>query len=74
MRSFNYSKLVDRMWPTDILNLIAKIHECKGRQDMFVRQKPVELDRLWRLLKYRVRRRPTILRALLPPVSHETAL
>ncbi len=51
MRSFDYSKLADRKWPTDILNLVAKIHECKGRQDMFVRQKPVELDRLVKIAK-----------------------
>lgn len=46
MRDFDYSKLAERTWPSDILNLVAKIHECKGRQDMFARQKPVELDRL----------------------------
>ena len=46
MRSFDYSKLYDKAWDSDILNLVAKIHECKGRQDLFVRQKPVELERL----------------------------
>ena len=46
MRAFDYTVLADRAWPTDILNLVAKIHECKGRQDMFVRRKRVELDRL----------------------------
>lgn len=46
MREFNYSRLAERTWETDILNLVAKIHECKGRQDLFIRQKPVELDRL----------------------------
>ncbi len=51
MRSFNYSKLVEKTWDTDILNLVAKIHECKGRQDLFIRQKPVELDRLVEIAK-----------------------
>ncbi len=51
MRSFDYSKLVEKTWDTDILNLVAKIHECKGRQDLFVRQKPVELDRLIEIAK-----------------------
>ena len=51
MREFDYSKLADRTWPSDILNLVAKIHEYKGRQDMFVRQKPVELDRLVEIAK-----------------------
>lgn len=51
MRGFDYSKLAERTWPTDILSLVAKIHECKGRQDMYVRQKPVELDRLVEIAK-----------------------
>ena len=46
MRSFDYCRLAEKTWDTDILNLIAKIHECKGRQDLFIRQKPVELNRL----------------------------
>ena len=51
MRSFDYSRLCDKAWDTDILNLVAKIHECKGRQDLFIRQKPVELDRLLKIAK-----------------------
>ncbi len=31
MRLFDYSRLVEKSWDTDILNLVAKIHECKGR-------------------------------------------
>ena len=46
MRVFDYGKLAERSWPSDILNLAAKIHEYKGRQEMYARQKPVELDRL----------------------------
>lgn len=51
MRSFDYSKLAEKTWATDILNLVAKIHECKGRQDLFIRQKPVELGRLVEIAK-----------------------
>ena len=51
MRSFDYMKLSERMWDTEIVSYIAKIHECKGRQDLFVRQKPVELDRLIEIAK-----------------------
>ncbi|MCR5530498.1 MAG: Fic family protein [Lachnospiraceae bacterium] len=51
MRSFDYSRLYDKAWDTDILNLVAKIHEYKGRQDLFIRQKPVELDRLIEVAK-----------------------
>ena len=46
MRHFDYGSLAKRNWDMDILNLVAKIHECKGRQDLFIRQKPVELTRL----------------------------
>lgn len=51
MRTFDYSKLSKKTWDTEILNLVAKIHECKGRQDLFIRQKPLELDRLVELAK-----------------------
>ena len=51
MRDFNYRKLAKKTWDTDIMNLIAKIHECKGRQELFVRQKPVELERLVEIAK-----------------------
>lgn len=51
MRSFDYGWLYDKTWDSDVLNLVAKIHECKGRQDLFIRQKPVELDRLVEIAK-----------------------
>jgi len=51
MRTFDYTQLAERSWPTDIVNFVAKIHECKGRQDLFVRQKPTELDRLVEIAK-----------------------
>ena len=51
MRKFDYNSLAKRNWDNDILNLVAKIHECKGRQDLFVRQKPAELDRLVEIAK-----------------------
>ena len=46
MRSFDYGQLADRMWDMETLSYVAKIHECKGRQELYVRQKPAELDRL----------------------------
>ena len=51
MKSFDYSQLARKTWETDILNLVARIHEHKGRQDLFVRQKPVELERLVKIAK-----------------------
>lgn len=46
MRSFDYMKLKNKMWNGEIVSYVAKIHECKGRQELFTRQKPVELERL----------------------------
>lgn len=51
MRNFDYTKLADHKWDSEILSYIAKIHECKGRQDLYVRQKPVELERLTEVAK-----------------------
>lgn len=51
MRNFDYSKLAECKWDGEVLSYIAKIHECKGRQDLFVRQKPVELGRLIEIAK-----------------------
>ena len=51
MREFDYSKLKDRTWDNEILSYIAKIHEFKGKQELFLRQKPVELNRLVEIAK-----------------------
>lgn len=37
------------MWDNEILTYVAKIHEYKGRQELYVRQKPVALERLVKL-------------------------
>ena len=51
MRKFDYKKLSEQSWDNEILLLCSKIHECKGRQDLFVRQKPAQLDRLVEISK-----------------------
>ena len=42
MRSFDYEKLAQRKWDSEILSYVAKIHEYKGRQELYIRQKPVD--------------------------------
>ena len=51
MRDFDYSKLANQKWDSDILNLVAKIHESLGKQNLFIRQKPVGLSRLMEIAK-----------------------
>lgn len=51
MRTFDYTKLKDRNWDNEIVNLVAQIHEYKGRQESFLLQKPQELDQLIEIAK-----------------------
>jgi len=38
--------LKNAVWDSEILGLVAQIHEYKGRQELYLKQKPKELDRL----------------------------
>lgn len=51
MREFDYSKLKDRLWNSEILIKVANIHEAKGRQELYLAQKPEELNRLVEIAK-----------------------
>lgn len=51
MRDFDYSALAQRLWDTETLNYTSLIHEHKGRQDLYIRQKPLELERLVEVAK-----------------------
>ena len=42
MRTFDYSNLADRAWDNEIVSYLTQIHEYKGKQDLYIRQKPVE--------------------------------
>lgn len=46
MRSFDYSSLFKRLWDTETMNLTNLIHEYKGKQDLYIQQKPDELEKL----------------------------
>lgn len=46
MRSFDYSELNTKKWDGEILNYISKIGEYKGRQELFLSQKPKVLENL----------------------------
>lgn len=45
MKTFDYMKLADQMRDSEILTYIAKNHEYMRRQELYIRQKPVELGR-----------------------------
>ncbi len=46
MREFDYCKLRNSKWDSEILGLVAQIHEFKGRQELYLKQKPATLDKL----------------------------
>ena len=46
MREFNYENLKNRQWDKDVLGYIGLIHEYKGKQQLYLKQKPMELSRL----------------------------
>lgn len=51
MREFDYTKLRSAKWDSETLSYAAQIHEYKGRQELFIRQRPAELERLVEIAK-----------------------
>ena len=51
MRYFDYAKLKERTWPKEVVNYVGLIHEFKGRQQLYLEQKPEELKTLVELAK-----------------------
>ena len=51
MRIFDYSSLKEKTWDCEIISLVAKIHEYKGRQEVYLKQKPEALDKLIEIAK-----------------------
>ena len=46
MRNFDYVGLKNQKWDSETVAYIAAIHEAKGRQEPYLKQKPQELDKL----------------------------
>lgn len=51
MRVFNYRELKDKKWDNEIIGYVAQIHEHKAKQEMFLKQKPEELEKLVKIAK-----------------------
>ena len=51
MRAFNYSAFKDVQWDNEIVALLTQIHEFKGRQELYLKQKPAVLDHLVEVAK-----------------------
>ena len=51
MRTFNYSAIKDNMWDSEVLGLIAAIYKEAGKQEMCLKQRPEELEKLVEIAK-----------------------
>ena len=46
MREFNYSLIKDKKWDSELLGLVAAIYKEAGKQEMYLKQRPAELEKL----------------------------
>ena len=51
MRTFNYSLIKDQKWDSDILGYIAAIYKEAGKQELYLKQRPDELEKLVEIAK-----------------------
>lgn len=51
MREFNYSRIRDMKWDSEILGYIAAIYREAGKQEMYLKQRPNELEKLIEIAK-----------------------
>ena len=51
MRNFNYSKIKDIKWDSEILSLVASIYRYQGKQELYLKPRPNELEKLIEIAK-----------------------
>lgn len=51
MRIFNYSAIHEQKWDSEILGLIAAIYKEAGKQELYLKQRPEELEKLVEIAK-----------------------
>ena len=51
MRTFNYFLIKEQKWDSELLGLIAAIYKEAGKQEMYLKQRPQELDKLVEIAK-----------------------
>ena len=51
MRTFNYSKIKEQKWDSEILGYIAAIYREVGKQEQYLKQRPEELEKLVEIAK-----------------------
>ena len=51
MREFNYSLIKEQKWDSEVLSLIAAIYKEAGKQELYLKQRPEELEKLVEIAK-----------------------
>lgn len=51
MRTFHYSAIGDQKWDSEILGYIAAIYKEAGKQELYLKQRPEELEKLVEIAK-----------------------
>lgn len=51
MRTFNYSIIREQKWDSEILGLVAAIYKEAGKQELYLKQRPEELEKLVEIAK-----------------------
>lgn len=51
MRNFNYSAIQEKKWDSEELSLVAAIYKEAGKQELYLKQHPDELDKLVEIAK-----------------------
>ena len=51
MRTFNYSEISRWRWDSETMGLIAAIYKAAGKQEMYLKQRPEELEKLVEIAK-----------------------
>ena len=51
MREFNYSELKEQKWDSEILSLVAAVYKEAGKQELYLKQRCGELEKLVEIAK-----------------------
>ena len=51
MKNFNYSSIREKKWDSEVLSLVAAIYKEAGKQELYLKQHPDELDKLVEIAK-----------------------
>lgn len=51
MREFNYALIKDKKWDSELLGLVAAIYKEAGKQEIYLKQRPEQLEKLVEIAK-----------------------